>query len=49
MIMIIIDIIPLLLLSSSQLSQLLLLQWNQSVATTSKMKYITCDLFSNVF
>ena len=25
------------------------LQWNLSVTTTSIMKYITCDLFSNVF
>ena len=24
-------------------------QWNLSVATTSIMKFITCDLFSNVF
>ena len=43
MIMIIIVIIPLLLLSSPQVSQLLLLQWNLSVTTTSKIKYITCD------
>ena len=24
-------------------------QWNLSVTTTSKIKFITCDLFSNVF
>ena len=27
----------------------LLLQWNLSVTTTSIMKFITCDLLSNVF
>ena len=27
----------------------LLLQWNMSVTTTSKINFITCDLFSNVF
>ena len=26
-----------------------ILQWNLSVTTTSIKKYITCDLFSNVF
>ena len=26
-----------------------LLQWNLSVTTTSLIKLITCDLFSNVF
>ena len=43
-------------LSSSQnLEQLcdiqafMLIQWNLSVTTTSMMKFITCDLFSNVF
>ena len=25
------------------------IQWNLSVTTTSLMKLITCDLFSNVF
>ena len=25
------------------------LQWNLSITTTSKIKFITCDLFSNVF
>ena len=25
------------------------LQWNLSVTTTSLIKFITCDLFSNVF
>ena len=25
------------------------IQWNLSVTTTSKIKFITCDLFSNVF
>ena len=25
------------------------LQWNMSITTTSKIKFITCDLFSNVF
>ena len=29
--------------------RLLLVQWNLSVTTTSIIKYITCDLFSNVF
>ena len=24
-------------------------QWNLSITTTSKIKFITCDLFSNVF
>ena len=26
-----------------------LIHWNLSVTTTSIMKFITCDLFSNVF
>ena len=26
-----------------------LVQWNLSVTTTSMIKFITCDLFSNVF
>ena len=26
-----------------------MIQWNLSVTTTSMIKFITCDLFSNVF
>ena len=26
-----------------------MIQWNLSITTTSKIKFITCDLFSNVF
>ena len=35
--------------SQNRKTSALQVQWNLSVTTTSMMKFITCDLFSNVF
>ena len=43
------DVVRWLMISAFLIFRVPLLQWNLSVTTTSEIKFITCDLFSNVF